>query len=929
MSICAAHTLAALSKATSKGHAMNQSTRLGLLGLSGVTLLLVATAGGYYAWDRGFIPGNPRAPTVEAMAPAVERMAMLALGDRNSQCIGPTNDRLKPDAEGIAGIGSATYPGQHSLTYLVTGAPHTQDARNRRIRQLNFFARQGFLQETELLLATESGQHAARQYQLTWDGFVQMAWNRGPAEPCFHIGRRVFNGISALQKLPEQLLGMEIYQIEYETVATDVPAWARSEEAKELLPELAARVSPRREHVRLFRGNEGWLTEYEAQLEIVALKDPRRGEIVRRELDRLQPAKSPAIDIPLDALVEQYFADDGVRGMQRSRLACMPLRVQRGGDLRQATQGQEAHSVTYFDFPATVRKEHEQLGMFTQLHMLNALKVAGLAQSREVGPATVRGVQVARGIEFTIAPDAVSALNSAGAWCVPAGRMEIELLAVRPDGRGGAVFAGRAKLAQTPEWVAKLGEHLPALRAVIEQGIPVEGSLDYMEDPLGADGTGAQQKSWTIVALASKFPVVRAMELPESLQPLLPETAAIGRTLVKTPWVNSLSAMSPAASVVVPPVAHRPASIPKPSVAAATTADTQPPSIPQAEPVRKALYPAGEREVHAISVYQGKTMLGSGRDDQRHAEGAVEVQVSSRGKDILLVLAAYEPVEWRITVDGGASLQQVLAIGFHPQRVTIRGSSGTQIASRRNDIWASVGVRPDGSFPYRNDGNAGREANDLVIALTGKSPSTFQASYTGERFSVSNVTPRFAMPAQAAPGTMGGEPIGLRRGGMDQNNRGLLVQHEGYGAFTEAWATRGFSAGKLYFEGRMIVAERKHSRPHANMGLAETTSDGGIDHSPDRAMSAIRFGEQVLYKDGDVFGYAADLAAGMAYVHVNGQWITGPPGSGRGLQLKKNREYAALFLATGGPGGTSWQANLGRSAFKFAPPEGYEPYDRH
>ena len=132
----------------------------------------------------------------------------------------------------------------------------------------------------------------------------------------------------------------------------------------------------------------------------------------------------------------------------------------------------------------------------------------------------------------------------------------------------------------------------------------------------------------------------------------------------------------------------------------------------------------------------------------------------------------------------------------------------------------------------------------------------------------------------------------------------------------------------------MTVEGGGPAHPHANIGVAELNSQHRMDGSPDAATPAIAHGEQIAYKSGDVFGIAVDYDAGVMYVRVNGQWITGEPGSGRGKRFRVGRERAAYLFATGGgrgggerTGSVSWRANFGASRFSQPLPKGYASYD--
>lgn len=69
-------------------------------------------------------------------------------------------------------------------------------------------------------------------------------------------------------------------------------------------------------------------------------------------------------------------------------------------------------------------------------------------------------------------------------------------------------------------------------------------------------------------------------------------------------------------------------------------------------------------QLHVIGIYTH----AEGSLDAPHASGPVDVQVNRAGKSVL-VLSAYEPVEWNIQVADGATLEGVVVSGYYEQRV--------------------------------------------------------------------------------------------------------------------------------------------------------------------------------------------------------------------------------------------------------------------
>jgi hypothetical protein len=80
----------------------------------------------------------------------------------------------------------------------------------------------------------------------------------------------------------------------------------------------------------------------------------------------------------------------------------------------------------------------------------------------------------------------------------------------------------------------------------------------------------------------------------------------------------------------------------------------------------------------------------------------------------------------------------------------------------------------------------------------------------------------------------------------------------------------------------------------------------------------------VTWTAGDVIGFLFDGDAGHVYIHKNGTYINGNPGSGNGVWsglTNADLWYPAVAINTPGVG-TTLTANFGEKAFAFAIPSG-------
>jgi hypothetical protein len=76
------------------------------------------------------------------------------------------------------------------------------------------------------------------------------------------------------------------------------------------------------------------------------------------------------------------------------------------------------------------------------------------------------------------------------------------------------------------------------------------------------------------------------------------------------------------------------------------------------------LAPAAEKELHVVALYEGHQAV---RDRTR--PGTAAVTVDRPGKDVVLVVQAYDPVTWEVRATPKTTLTKVLALGYYRQTV--------------------------------------------------------------------------------------------------------------------------------------------------------------------------------------------------------------------------------------------------------------------
>jgi hypothetical protein len=141
----------------------------------------------------------------------------------------------------------------------------------------------------------------------------------------------------------------------------------------------------------------------------------------------------------------------------------------------------------------------------------------------------------------------------------------------------------------------------------------------------------------------------------------------------------------------------------------------------------------------------------------------------------------------------------------------------------------------------------------------------------------------------------------------------------------EARATRGFRMGKAYaeigFRGRA-----KGAHPDTWTNAAVTSQRFLYSLSTGAALFSFA-GTHTKHriKDGDVIGIALDMDAQVLYWHLNGQWMTGRPGSGIGEpMIDTGQEYFIAVSVQDKAEG--WRINFGATPFRYPPPDEFPPY---
>lgn len=902
--------------------------------ITGTLLALLASSYGIWmAWDRGLLGNNSRAPIAAMMEPAVRRQALIAQKMEKSvdPCISIDLQHPSPEVTGSPGIALNSIPGSYSVTLLKQVHIRYQPARDKQIETLDFMASQGLFSAEDESIRTDAAPCLARTYRLTWKGFAALQSDSGRTLR-FFCGKRGFAGIEKIEKLQEKVLGQEVYEVLYLTRVKDIPEWATTEEAMRLFPKLSQITGETKGKAKVIRTPTGWRSAYEVQLEVTlanrspTLVDVRTKELVK--LERPEPTLEEASQLIAAQAAETSW-------LARQAIACLGFDLSRGDDDRSvpATRDGAAFAVTYYD--RGDRNKYQYQDMARSLHILAALEAAGLAKMKRIKPtAPVMGrAGSPAGLRYEVFPDTTAALEltSRGRGCIPAGRIEIEPLAVHRMPGGSLLVKARGRIEQPPSWVVKIAEQLPALKSIIETGLPLSARL-VANSSEGPD-------RWCLERLMPIYPKIEYHSIPAYLVPLMPlSAAAFHVNSVKAPDMVGRHSVKNSDRYRVKRPSH---SLPSAPATSRTTMPVQnftPPTISKRTDGRaqsRPPYPANNSPVHIISIYQAPLPGGAKGGLRQHSEGVAPVTVN--GKEAVLLLFAYEPVEWRIQATRGATIKRIIAAGYYDQRVTLESGGHPEVIVAKTDgLLRQAGLGRRIRVPTRNEANDLVDVASISRALTGSVPHSFQGRYAAptEGFGVGPASPRFILPKACAPADFDHEPVALHSRFAESVQGNRLLRGPA-GPFTQAWADRAYSAGKVYFEGTMAVTGSLAAHVYSNIGLC-LAKGSGTEIAPSRQNMVIDHGQQKLYQDDTVFGIAADLDQQKLYYRVNGTWHTGKPGSGNGLPLEAGKMYRPCFCAAGttstevvrgaARSDTTWDVNFGERPFKHEAPTGYVPY---
>jgi hypothetical protein len=134
---------------------------------------------------------------------------------------------------------------------------------------------------------------------------------------------------------------------------------------------------------------------------------------------------------------------------------------------------------------------------------------------------------------------------------------------------------------------------------------------------------------------------------------------------------------------------------------------------------QQAIAPSSSVEMHIVSFYEGFGATST-------TPGTANVHVNRPGSAVALILNAYDPIAWNITVDPATALVAVISYSYEPQTISGTGNALTlQLSYTNNNDGDYFGAPNDDTDP-----EARFRAFRWVWESFGSLPNTFIGDYT-------------------------------------------------------------------------------------------------------------------------------------------------------------------------------------------------------
>lgn len=422
-----------------------------------------------------------------------------------------------------------------------------------------------------------------------------------------------------------------------------------------------------------------------------------RGSDASRDAPPVYVDTNPGLKPPPPPSVEEASKLLASSSQAGALTACLNLPVAQMADGVGDVQNQDREKpyfATYYDDPA--KPPSQPTGRADGLALMRALQKIGMVDEEPADDIVFNGKRRPGGATFRLKQTYKVLMDPRQPGCLPIASLSPEVKVVR-DTRTAAAIAG-----QTAHYVEI-------------RGVSKVANLQPWVKETGAD------KELALVRM------------------VVEEGLPLGGMLVRNP-----NADWQASSLIAPRLVHQSSDAPAALFA----------MLPRfsGAPAR-----SGTSEAHAVIVYEGPAARAPGQQFAAQFAGVIAVTVGRTARPVELFLSAYNAVEWKLTLESGAQLKRIVAIGYGPQHVT-GAPRAVPVESNAGQMGAGAGR----FLPYA----AGGGSNEAMIvgalkAMTTAPIASIQTAYRGSYFPVGDV--KSAPPASAQNLQTPGDALTIRQ----------------------------------------------------------------------------------------------------------------------------------------------------------------------
>ena len=409
----------------------------------------------------------------------------LALGELGQPaCASPTN--LRPIEQGFEDIRFDAIPGAHRIVVVPSSSGWRMTMG---VPQLSVFTAAGFYTMSETKFTAPDGEtRPAREYRLTRKGYL--ALSRSNLQCYDFVSFEKLELISSDRiQVPERLSGLgPAYRAKFRIHHSELYPWAQTPEFRYVFNRVSNTAlntaGPLYKEQTVFFHNGRWYDERETMMALMidaaALRPNNRAQVqaaqekFATETPERRAARLAAVKLP--ALREQLALERNRRRLE----PCLDLPV-RQADLSAGFWKKDvAPTFVLYDQPQrrdAARYEHAS-------DSLRRLEKAGLIKAETFEGEPFPGARAGKGLRFILSEAAAASLDASRPTCLPLGEGRIEEIQLGPTGHNGAAFRGWARVAQPRSWTAALAAQFPNVRAILEHGFGVIGTVPARD---GAD----------------------------------------------------------------------------------------------------------------------------------------------------------------------------------------------------------------------------------------------------------------------------------------------------------------------------------------------------------------------------------------------------------------------------------------------------------